>query len=111
MHRGPPLSGVHEHVGHGRTCPTADEAHALRNEGERPLAGGGEQAFSREDPLQSLELGEEFADADGPDLLGPHLETAAPRPELRPGEDQDPLTCLDRGRHGSKECGVGDDGE
>ena len=66
---GQPPVHIFDHVALGRAGPSGDETDGGRQERQRLLRGR-EHAFGREQALESLERGEELAEADEPDLAG-----------------------------------------
>jgi hypothetical protein len=88
--RGEPAAGVLDDVALGRTGPAGDQADPLRQEGQWTLAVGGEESLGGEQAAQALQLGQQFAQADLPDLGGPQAQRAALDVEVRPGAQHHP---------------------
>ena len=80
-----------------------------RQERQRPLAGGVEQALGGQQLAALLDPGQQLADADRPDLLGVERQRAARHVVLELRPDDDPGALGDRCRHRVEDrSGAGD---
>ena len=89
----------------------AHEPDDARQERQRSLALGSEQALRSEDRLEVLDPREEVAEPERADLLGLHLERAAALPERRLRVDDDVRALRERRRLPGEHLGVERDGQ
>ena len=103
---GPAAQGVLDDVLLGRAGPPADQPDAPRQEGQRPLAVGVEEALLGEVPLEVLQPCQQLTHPDRPDLPRVEDERAPLGPEGRLRLEHHPGALGERAGHGVERVDV-----
>jgi hypothetical protein len=103
---GPALLGHAEHIALGGAGAAGDQPDRPGQEGNRALEARIEQSLRGQQGLEPFDAGQQFADADWPNLGNPQRQCAAPGEIRQLAVDDDPAALLQRHRRTAQQRGV-----